>query len=215
MKLAYPSWSCTIKIGFNFSQKNFVYTILLTYKYKHKQEAHGSHRSAEKPFLINKHIFLKLWLYHITWLRVRKNHLLLLELIEWSLFVKAWFLFSQKWFVQSLVEMCPVVLENILLNFINVFWLFRNYLPLEMGVALHLNKLEFPFSQGCFVPSLVEIGPVTLENKMKMWKITDRRSDHRSDGQRDDRRSKMLTWAEIASYLTCQNTCMTVFPKLW
>ena len=30
------------------------------------------------------------------------------------------------------------------LNFINVFSLFRNYLPLEKGRALHLNKLESP-----------------------------------------------------------------------
>ena len=28
------------------------------------------------------------------------------------------------------------------LNFVNVLSLFRNYLPLEMGVALHLNNLE-------------------------------------------------------------------------
>ena len=30
------------------------------------------------------------------------------------------------------------------LNFVNVFWLFRNYLPLENDRALHLNKLESP-----------------------------------------------------------------------
>ena len=30
------------------------------------------------------------------------------------------------------------------LNFVNVFSLFRNYLPLEKGGALHLNKLESP-----------------------------------------------------------------------
>ena len=30
------------------------------------------------------------------------------------------------------------------LNFINVFSLFHNYLPLEKGRALHLNKLESP-----------------------------------------------------------------------
>ena len=30
------------------------------------------------------------------------------------------------------------------LNFINVFSLFRNYLPLEKGGPLHLNKLESP-----------------------------------------------------------------------
>ena len=29
-------------------------------------------------------------------------------------------------------------------NFVNVFSLFRNYLPLEEGEALHLNKLKSP-----------------------------------------------------------------------
>ena len=99
------------------------------------------------------------------------------------------------------------------LNFVNIFSLFRNYLPLENGGALHLNKLEsplpkdalcqvvlklaqwfwrrrflkvvyfyyfptisplkragpsfeqtcIPFTLGCFVPRLVEIGSVVLE----------------------------------------------------
>ena len=40
---------------------------------------------------------------------------------------------------------CPAVLERkIFKNFINGFSLFRNYLPLEKGGALHLNKLESP-----------------------------------------------------------------------
>ena len=30
------------------------------------------------------------------------------------------------------------------LNFVNLFSLIRNYLPLEKGVALHLNKIESP-----------------------------------------------------------------------
>ena len=39
-------------------------------------------------------------------------------------------------------------------NFVNVFSLFRNYLPLEKGTALYLNKLDSPspedaVSQGC------------------------------------------------------------------
>ena len=55
------------------------------------------------------------------------------------------------------------------LNFFNVFSLFRNYLPLGEGGALCLNKLKSPcFTQGSFVPSLVEIGPVVLEKKMKI-----------------------------------------------
>ena len=66
------------------------------------------------------------------------------------------------------------------LNFVNVFSLFRNYLPLEIGGALNLNKLESPSPKlGCFVPSLVEIGPVVLEKNIKCEKFTDRRTDDR------------------------------------
>ena len=107
------------------------------------------------------------------------------------------------------------------INFVNVFSLFRNHLPLEKGArgAFHLNKLIYPspkddlcqvwfklaqwfwkrifkfclcifniwllpplakgpgssfeqilipFTQECFVLSLVEIGPMVLEKKMKM-----------------------------------------------
>ena len=43
----------------------------------------------------------------------------------------------------SSIEIGPVVLEKTS-NLINVFSLFRNYLPLGKGVVLHLNKLEFP-----------------------------------------------------------------------
>ena len=32
--------------------------------------------------------------------------------------------------------------EDFFFNFVNVFSLFRNYLPLDEGVALHMNKLE-------------------------------------------------------------------------
>ena len=33
------------------------------------------------------------------------------------------------------------------------------------------------FNQKCFVPSLVEIGPIVLENKMEMWKVYDKAID--------------------------------------
>ena len=59
----------------------------------------------------------------------------------------------------SLFEINPVVPEKKILKFIfNIILLFRHYLPLEKGMALHLNKLESP--------SLVEIGPVVLEKKI-------------------------------------------------
>ena len=42
-----------------------------------------------------------------------------------------------------------------------------------------------PFSQRYFVPSLVDIGPVALENKKKMWKVNDDDNNgDNDDGQR-------------------------------
>ena len=64
--------------------------------------------------------------------------------------------------------------------FVNVFSQVRNYLLLKKERALHLN----PFIQGCFVPSLVEIGPVVLENKLTMWKVYENDDDDNDDGQR-------------------------------
>ena len=50
-------------------------------------------------------------------------------------------------------------------SFVNVFSLFRNYLPLEKdGTFEHFS---IPFTQECFVPSLVEIGLAVLERIFK------------------------------------------------
>ena len=54
------------------------------------------------------------------------------------------------------------------LNFVNVFLLFLYYLPLEMGMALRLNKLEFSSPKECFIPNLFEIDRVVLKT-MKKW----------------------------------------------
>ena len=40
------------------------------------------------------------------------------------------------------------------------------------GVAFPLKQTQILFTPGCFLPSLVESGPVVLEKKMKMWKFT-------------------------------------------
>ena len=68
------------------------------------------------------------------------------------------------------------------------FSLFHNYLPLEKGEALHLKKTWIPFTQGCFVPSLVEIDQVVLEKKMKMWKVYNNNNDlyTNDDANNDD-----------------------------
>ena len=56
-----------------------------------------------------------------------------------------WVPSSKGFFVPSLVEIGLLVLEKkIFVNFLNVFLLFLNYLSLEKGWGLHLNKLESP-----------------------------------------------------------------------
>ena len=85
---------------------------------------------------------------------------------------------------------------------------FCNYLPLQKGLGP-------PFEQTwirCFVPSLVEIGPVVLDKKIKMWSI---RADRRTT---DDGRSEKqkLSWAnkEIfsAASVTTRSNLWTCHP---
>ena len=64
--------------------------------------------------------------------------------------------------------MCQVWVEFVqkfwggrFLNFENEFLLFCNYLPFEKGLDLHIKNWI-----RCFVPSLVEIGPVGLVKKI-------------------------------------------------
>ena len=47
----------------------------------------------------------------------------------------------------SVVKIGPVILENTIFKFINVFSLFPYYLPLEMGMGLHLNTYESPLTK--------------------------------------------------------------------
>ena len=67
----------------------------------------------------------------------------------------------------SLVEIGPEVPEKIS-KFRQCILLFRNYLPLENGVALHLNKLEFPLPKDAFcqVCYMLKIGPVNLQEEI-------------------------------------------------
>ena len=40
------------------------------------------------------------------------------------------------------------------------------YLPFENGGGASFEQTSIPFTQECFVPSFVEIGPVVLEKKI-------------------------------------------------
>ena len=50
--------------------------------------------------------------------------------------------------------------------------------PWKIAGVPSFEQTCIPFTQGCFVPSLVEIGPVVLEKKMKMGKVYN--NDHKN-----------------------------------
>ena len=80
------------------------------------------------------------------------------------------------WFFNNCQELNPLhprmfcakfgwIWSSWFLNFVNIYLLFRYYLPLEKiipFILIHLNSLP----QGCSVPSMVEIGWVVLEKKI-------------------------------------------------
>ena len=52
-------------------------------------------------------------------------------------------------------------------NVVNVFSLFRHFLPLEMGVVFHLNKINSLFTQGEDVFQVLnKIGLVVLDTQI-------------------------------------------------
>ena len=89
----------------------------------------------------------------------------------------------------SLVEIGSVVLDKRFSKFVYVFSLFHNYLPLERDGGPSFQQTWIPFTLGCFVPSLVEIGPVVLEKKIKMWKVYENNDDDRQRKNFDQKSS--------------------------
>ena len=71
--------------------------------------------------------------------------------------------------------------EEDIFNFVNVYLLFRN-----KGWCSSFEQTWIPFTQGCFVPSLVEIDPVVLEKKIKMLKVYNNNNDANYDDDGDD-----------------------------
>ena len=115
--------------------------------------------------------FVNVFSLHVLWnyLPLEKGGALHLNILEFPLPKDA---LCQFW-----LKLVLWFWRRTFLNFVSVFSLFHNYLPLEKGGTLHLNKFEFPFTEGCFVSILVEIGPMVLEKKMKIWKVYDNGND--------------------------------------
>ena len=91
---------------------------------------------------------------------------------------------------------------------------------MKKGGFLSFVQTWIPFTQGCFLSILVEIGSMVLEKKMKMWKVYRRTTDRQTDGWMDrrtmvDRWSEKLTWAFSSgelkiTLLTWSANCYTI-----
>ena len=88
--------------------------------------------------------------------------------------------------------------EEGFLSFVNLFSLFLNYLPLEKGGALHLEKLESPSPKDALCQVWLKLAQWFWRRSWKSEKFTDgrtdrqtdRRTDRRTDRQTDRRRTK-------------------------
>ena len=96
-------------------------------------------------------------------------------------FGQTWIPFTQGCFVPSLVEIGPMVLKKKIFLISSMHFRYFVIIPLGKWRGPSFEQTWIPFTQGCFVPSLVEIGPVVLDKKMKMWKVYD--NDNNNDRQ--------------------------------
>ena len=94
---------------------------------------------------------------------------------------KTWIIFTQWCFVPSLVENGPVVLEKKTFKSFQCIFSISQLSPLWERRGPSFEQTWIPFTKGCSVPCLVEIGPMVLDKK----------TDGQTDGQTtDDRWSK-------------------------
>ena len=86
------------------------------------------------------------------------------------------------------------------LKFVNVFSLFRNYLPLKKGVALHLNKLESPSPRDTLCHVWLKLAQWFWRKRWKCEMFIDGLMDGRTDDGRQLIRkahlSFQLRWAK-------------------
>ena len=87
----------------------------------------------------------------------------------------------------STVEIGHVVLEKKIFKFYQCIFAILLISPLVKGCNPLFEQIQIPFTQRCFVPSLVEIGPVVLEKKTKIRQVYNNDGDknHGNDNDND------------------------------
>ena len=142
-----------------------------------------------------------------NWLRgSREEHFLISSMyFHYYIIISPWKrAFIQGYFVQSLVKIGQVVLEKKIFKSCQFIFIIFKLSPLWEGRGPSFDQTWIPFTQGYFVPSLVEIGPVVLEKKIKMWKIY-----RQTDGQTDDGR-QVVRKAHLSFQLRWAKNCIVV-----
>ena len=81
-------------------------------------------------------------------------------------FKQTWIPFTQGYFVPSLVKIGPEILEKKIFKSCQFIFINSRLSPLWGGRGPSFEQTWIPFTQGYFVPSLVEIGSVILEKKI-------------------------------------------------
>ena len=97
---------------------------------------------------------------------------------------------------QVWLKLAQWFLRRRFLKVVNLFLLIPNYLPFGKGVALRLNKLEFPSPKDTLCQVWLKLAQWFWRRRWKCEKFTDRQTDGQTNGQTtDDRWSEKLTWA--------------------
>ena len=115
----------------------------------------------------------------LRWLREEKNHYLLYENLMVLHLYKLESPSSKDALWQVLFKLVQWFLRRKFLNFVNVFLLFRNYLPLEKGMTLHFNKLESPSPKDALCQVWLKLVQWFWRRQWKCEKFTDGRTDRR------------------------------------
>ena len=105
-------------------------------------------------------------------------------------------LLSKTWNPFTHDALCQVwlVLRRRFLNFINVFSLFRNFLPLEKGETLDLIKLEFPSPKDALYQGWLKLAHWFWRRRWKCEKCRDGQKNGRTT---NNRRSEKLTFSSV------------------
>ena len=154
---------------------------------------------------LNKHI----WLYRNVDLEKKKKNIINFIIIYCFLHLKKLESPSPKdALCQVWLKLAQWFWRTEFFNFVNIFSLFPNYLPLKKGGALQLKKLN-PLHPGILCAKFGRNWPSGFGEEGENVKSlqTDRQTDRQTT---DDRWSEKLTWAFSSGELKMINLMMTI-----